>query len=540
MKESYPTRREASAEIYEQSDKYIALQTLIDAGILKKVSDLELYHGRAGDGKPWHVEASFNNSGNATGNRNINQKPALNTSYQNVAVDFANARARKKGGQAEVHRIVSGDPDATIVDLSAHVSFEDNERAVQMMRATLPGNPLRWAPLSFKDRHALDNVKPKDLINPEHGVMYDDDIEGIAKKTGLSEELVLKIGSAINTKALLQDPTLIRKLTELYGDDVDTVRTTDIKGIPHYMHFSHEFMANWFRSNHIIGYKQSVNSATLGGRTIDNYILFDLENVNTERTAEQIKRNRDRLFGQIALATTEIGERLSYSSIGNLNDMLVNPYSKPADIVEAAKKTPGYEELFEADAGNWEKYSVAEHTETTLTVFEKNYADILPASVLPIMRTALLVHDIGKGEAAANHEKGRQEEYNYIFARRFMRLNGIDNDTAKFIAAMNGEAKKLVGRATIDGDKGAHAKAISYCKGMLKDYLGDEYTTDNNIEGLYVLIQILQTCDSAAYGTMSTTRSSRNIYYRNSGAFDDSFEEYHGLTGNRARFKPRR
>ena len=535
MKESYPTRRETAAEQIEQSPRYEALQTLAETGVLKKLSDLELYHGRAGDGKPWRVLPDFDNSGNKTGNMNINKKPALNTGTKEVATEFANARSFWDGGTAEVHRIVSRDPDAAIIDAEIKLSREDEQRVADVMLATMPGSPLRWVPLRYEDRHALDNVDMKDFIS-NGAAMYDTDIKRISEKTGLREDLVLRIGSAINTRIVLTNPGGLQKLARLYGENNNIVCHVDSKNVKHNIPISHEFMANWFRENHIVGCKENVRSGTLQGKLIDNYLLYDLEKINAQPVLEKARDYRAKRLGKMSMAAMKSVEKIKNAPQSWLREMLVDPYSSPRDLIDAAKQTKGFKELFEMDDGNWEHYTIEQHTETVLTIFENNYADVLPASVLPFIRTALLVHDIGKGVAAANHDKANQDKYNYVYARKFMQDNGIDNATARFITAITGDVKELVLKATLEGDKQAGSESIDRCKEILKDYLGDENTNDEIAFGLLSLIQVLQTCDSAAYSSMAYTRSKTNSYYRNYGTFNNSFNPFHGLTGNRARF----
>ena len=89
-----------------------------------------------------------------------------------------------------------------------------------------------------------------------------------------------------------------------------------------------------------------------------------------------------------------------------------NLYIKPREIIELAKQTQGFRDVFESDAGNWEGFKLSEHTETVLRLFDDNYADIMPASTLPIIRLALLVHDIGKPEAIKMGDKANQKQYN--------------------------------------------------------------------------------------------------------------------------------
>ena len=61
-----------------------------------------------------------------------------------------------------------------------------------------------------------------------------------------------------------------------------------------------------------------------------------------------------------------------------------NYYASPKEIIEEAKKVRGFETLFDTDAGNWEKFTLEEHTETVLRMFDETYADVLPAKLLPI------------------------------------------------------------------------------------------------------------------------------------------------------------
>ena len=125
--EGYPSRREAMADKIEQGEKYQAMQALLELGICRKVSDLELYHGRAGDGKRWRVEPGYDNAGNNTGNYNINKIPALNTGGYDVAKEFSEARALYRGGNSEIHQIVSSDPDAMVI-ASGLPDFDESDR----------------------------------------------------------------------------------------------------------------------------------------------------------------------------------------------------------------------------------------------------------------------------------------------------------------------------------------------------------------------------------------------------------------------------
>ena len=67
MSEKLSYRRETAAAQFEQTDKYRAMQYLGQVGVIKKVNQLNLFHGRAGDGNDsWKVDPRFNNAGNNT------------------------------------------------------------------------------------------------------------------------------------------------------------------------------------------------------------------------------------------------------------------------------------------------------------------------------------------------------------------------------------------------------------------------------------------------------------------------------------------
>jgi hypothetical protein len=176
-----------------------------------------------------------------------------------------------------------------------------------------------------------------------------------------------------------------------------------------------------------------------------------------------------------------------------------------------------------------------------LQFFDDNYADSIPAAMLPIMRMALLTHDIGKSRAVKLGDKKNQEHYNIADARRFMRMNGVNKDTANLIIAMIGQGKDYVFNYIMYKNQSSAEQLNRFCENTIQSYLGISPTDRESVKGFRNMLKIIQTCDSAAYTTMSTTRKANGIRYWNSGgrkgSFNASFEPYHGFTGRRARFK---
>lgn len=535
MSEKLSYRRETAAAQFEQTDKYRAMQYLGQVGVIKKVNQLNLFHGRAGDGNDsWKVDPRFNNAGNNTGNNNINKRPALNTSDYNTASQYSIARSSRHSSFAEVHHIMSDDPDAVIIDSDSfsRLSYEQKENINNAITLTLP-SITDGAPLDFKDRHALDHLRPRDFTN-DYGLMFDNDIKDLSMRLMLKSSTVKQVGAAINTNRLLRNGHL-KQLCDAFMDNKSAVTVDAGHQGKYSAPISQEYLANWFRENHIVGYKAKVSSATLNWQTVDNYLLFDLEKVNTDKELERKAKERNRRFGKIAVTASR--NKLKNEQGSLVEYLSDNPYIKPEEILQLAKLTPGYKEIFESDAGNWEKYTLEEHTETVLRLFDKNYADALPASVLPTMRLALLVHDIGKPEAVKKHNKSNQEKYNVAFAEHFLRQNNVDEPTIELITTMVGKGMEWTRRWMLKREQGTGQQFYAFCQETMKRYLGTEQVDPKTVIGFRNMLEVLQTCDSAAYTTMAVTRTNGAIYYRNHPSFNDSFESFQGLTGQRARIK---
>lgn len=535
--EKLPSRREADKSNYEQTEKYQAMEKLTEMGMLMRMSDLELYHGRAGNGQPWRVESGFDNAGNNTGNWNINKTPALSTAKRrSIASEFAMKRARGRGLNPEVYEIVSDDPDARIINLK--FNYDDLGTMEQVdftraMRRSLPG-VMEAVPVDFSERETLNRISPRDFVaNRRDGLYYAEEIRENAERLQLSNKFAQSITSVMNTRYLLGAyPGMTRTLVSAYMDNLDNINITE-NGTKKELPISREYLANWFRSNHIVGCEMPVRSATLG-KTIDNYLLFDLEKVNTSAEEERKAKLRDKRLGQIAMTLMKNEQKTTERNelIASLED---NLYIKPEKIVSLAEKTPGYREIFEADAGNWEGYRLAEHTETVLRLFDDNYADKMPASTLPIMRMALLVHDVGKPVAVKNHKKEYQAAYNQVYAEDFMRKNGVDEKNQKLILAMIGEGSMYAKWWGVEHER-VDKEFYDFCERTMQEYLGVKHVDRHTATGFRDMLMVFQTCDSAAYTTMAVTRNrDTGVRYRNYGSFNKSFEDYHGLTGNRVK-----
>lgn len=544
MDEKLTIRREANKESYENSEKYQAIKTLQDSGFLIPMDKLDLYHGRSrgqDEQSSWRVQPDFDNAGDNTGNRNTNGIPALNTSLgQSVASSYAKHRAYSGNGTPEVYQIASYDQDASIIDSRFDFQSLDWDTQQQFLSAidkTLP-NITAGAPIPFEYRDVAKNLSIDDFITSnKEGLIYSEDLSKNASTFNIDKKLNRTICAAKNTRTLLHDyPIFFHDLLDAYMGNEDFIFVDDsIDNNSHELPISREYLSNWFREIHAIGIKRRFRSPNIL-QVFDNYQLFDLEKVNTNAEIDKSHRQTMRRLGKIALAAEKL------QSSGNLADALNNNlYIQPQEIIALAKQTPGADKLFEADAGNWEKFTLEEHTETVLRIFDDNFADIMPASTLPIMRLALLVHDIGKSKAAAKNDKKNQARYNTLYATEFMRQNNIEPANRKLILAIIGQGLKYASHYMIDRSSGDEEEKFNqFCEDTMKNYLQTDEVDQETVIGFRNMLEVIQTCDSAAYTTMAVTRSARDgIVYRNYGSFNSSFDPYHGISGKRARFKER-
>ncbi|MCL1929579.1 hypothetical protein FWF93_00275 [Candidatus Saccharibacteria bacterium] len=527
------TRQEHSRNI-EDAEKYEAVEYLKQVGLFISLDSLDLHHGRVADtaGEDWKVDESFQNGGNDTNNANVNKIPALSTDSREIAEEFAAARAWGSK-QPEIHKIVSEDPDAMVIDGTFNLGNRSDEEKKQIREALnkLSIDLTEGSPLDFEHRDILTTFTPEDFRAPDGTYTKISDLPVISQKLGVDEKTVKQVAGSLNARlTLTHDPERIIK------NFIDNEDTYSLGNGSDELPINQEYVANWLRNTHIVGVKRSVRSATIG-KDIEPVFLFDLEKVNTEK---EVAHRRDiffRRYGRIARRMAD-GLEIRTEAESPFIDYLSNSlYATPKQLVDEAKKVGAYKETYEADAGNWEKFSLSEHTETVLRVFDKNYADRLPANLLPVMRLALLTHDLGKPEAVSKGEKHNQHAYNAREADNFMKSVDVNENLRKLIVGVIGESQKLTTYAFIQGDVGARKELLSFCHNLLTEY-GAENVTKEDVQGLANMCLIVQTCDSAAYTDMAITRSEKlQVHHRNSPSFNGSFHPPVSITRQDVRLK---
>lgn len=554
MSEGLQTRREVTIETQNTPESLKPVEQLQRVGLLTTLQEANLYHGRNGNGEYWKV-IELDNSGNNTGNHNVNKIPGLNTGTYDVANDFAQTRTnranrRKAPGDRlddpEVHHIISHDPDASVINYQtfdwSRLSPEEYAKTKKAIRETLP-SVFEGSPVSFQYKEQAQRLRLADFKKDHRygGLITKDMVSRYARENNIPVELSRQICGSINARTFLgQHPTnMMFKVMDAFMHNSSELTASYKKGDSQRFPINREYVATWLQNIHAVGARMAAWSATIG-RDIYTNILFDQEHINAETEIEKQRRERDRRLGRLVVSRYNgIGDWPQPGKTNRVSETLNNLYTSPEEIVRAAKEVPGYKKLFEADAGNWERFSLEEHTETVLRFFDYNYADTIPAKILPIMRLGLLVHDIGKSEAAARGEKRMQGKYNMPAADLFMRQIGVDDRNRELVLNLIGPGKEMVAKYELGGRPfNQVAGMIQFCAGVFEQYTGQK-ATENDAIGIYDLCLMMQTCDSAAYTTMALTRSKENpdVYYRNFGSFDNSFDKAQGLTHRKGRFK---
>jgi len=428
--------------------------------------------------------------------------------------------------RAEVHEIVTADTDATVLDFSFDVAnLDDEARAKYRQALKVLAIPItEGSPVSFNDR---DKVQPfATAINKlkKHLVLSSDASE-LAAEAGIEERVALQLASAYNSRQIARTKPsyLVSQLIEHSADII--ADSIEVDGKREELPINLEYVERFLRESHIVGVKQKISSATLG-KDITSVSFFDLEKTITAKGLEVERQATRQRLGEMA---TAFSKAAGYEAQPDqpLLKLLEDVHAKPRKLVEAAKMVDGYDTIFEGDAGNWEGFTLAEHTETVLRNFDESFAENLPVELLAPMRLAILAHDVGKPIAAAHGEKHKQKEYNVSQADDFLGKLGVDDRMRGLLLAVIGDGEELAFQIEV---RGAGEPAASTMKALatktLEQFYGSEEVSDEQIEGFSEMCKMLQVCDGGAYTSMAVTnRSGGKGRHRNAPSFNDSFAQ---------------
>jgi len=148
-----------------------------------------------------------------------------------------------------------------------------------------------------------------------------------------------------------------------------------------------------------------------------------------------------------------------------------------------------YNDLYKADIGVFEGYTLKEHTLMVMNQFEKYYGDKkLPASIgRDFFRLLLALHDIGKPDAIKSGDKNRQHEFTIKITRPIFDGLGFNkNDWQLFKTIIN---EDYLGAFTRDGNIDTAIKKITTA--------GKE--TNLSLKDFFTILEIYYKVDAGSY-----------------------------------------
>lgn len=514
----------------EDAERLKSVNMLINLGVLTRLLDMELYHGRAArPGERWRIDPEFTNGGNDSGNWNINMRPTLYTGTQDVACRFAKKRVlRRPSSKAEVHKVASLDMDAVVLrwldsDFSAAEMRQYHDAMI-----TLAPNIIKHAEFPF-------GTSQSDI---ESALREVQDILGGAKVRLISDdeclgmsELARRLVARCNTKMfVVESPYWLHTVVNKYLEAEHTIKDKDSGRL---YQIDHSFIVQLAQSMHLVGSEQPIYSGTLNEDVLI-VSFFDLYSVDSEHGAQHDRQRIDDIFSEFSQT---VGDQLG-SIKDPLRSVIMNPHTTPEAIMEVVGNiSDGYwGQVFSEDAGNWEKYTLGEHTETVLRNLENNFANDLPVGALAFARLALIVHDIGKSKAAAVRRKHIQSVYNKQYSQKFLQEVGVGEEFGQFIVHMIIDGMELAERYLVSKEPDAREELRRLADRQISASFVDMY---NGIEAYWLIAYILQTCDGGAYTKRARTRRAigidgADVLIQNAGSFDNSFRKLpNDMTGQR-------
>lgn len=453
---------------------------------------------------------------------------------RNVAHDrFADREARKIIWQevasqytAKVHEIASSDADATIVNTDfafSKLTADQTQEYFTAMSALMP-KVSAGAPASFNERAAMASTY-KELLEgfnakyEKEGLsarVTREEIDNMVADTGASSELVSRMAGVINARSYLLGG--ITRAANMYvQSNAEFVKDNKAEGDAP---LSLEFIGSFMRNAHIVGMSSEISSATLN-KDINVISFFDLHKVDA---SERYDAKRSELADSMQPIAHALEGAFEVSTdTPKILKLLENPYAKPQAIIAEAREVGEFAKEFDADAGNWEGYTLGEHTETVLRNFDENYADKLPVGLLAPIRLALVAHDIGKPASFRANKRYLQKGYNAKIAGEFFDEISLDDKAQDFLQALIGDGMALTHNVLVRNDAGSLEQLRAQGRGALGKLTGAE-VTDAMVDGYLEICEALFVCDGGAYTTMAVTRNPKLGYYRNAGSFDASFK----------------
>lgn len=492
VEKAQPARVIASPEV---------VQALVTAKAVMPLDSLEhIYHGRAGtDAEEWGVDPFFV----STNLWNVYENVFYATASRQDAQDFANARSREIQQPPHLVELVPTKPNLGIITRNV---------PVDLGRKLLVGFSTGSPPSSRLEETALLTVVDNLVQVSSQGVSPcgDSTIKELAETTLPDGQDPKEWAGAIrryclvyNSYWMIASGHLMQAANVMLGHSVQTVKfkqqDTD-EFIDQKVTFSKEYIQEVYRRAGIIGVQKTLNSATIGRQIKDTIVIWDTSGLQ-EADKQEARTERERMELQHLgnFLSEFINPAVEAGQFSQLRNAITDPYTNPRQIIEQALQYPDLANLLQKPSGVWEGYTVAEHTEAVLQMFERYYADNIPVEFVGFLKTALFLHDIGKGVAAEKDRLDEQAQFNRHYAGYILDRMNFSDDAKNVILQMIGPGAKHFSNIYRYGISNKDLIALDK---MLSQVMRDDDGKDS-FGILRQLHQILYVCDVGAYTSLA-------------------------------------
>ncbi len=514
---------------------------LVELGVAEYAKNM--YHGRAGNGEEWKVDPSYDNTKN--GNFNINKQSGLYVGDQRLATFYANYEESSNPDlTAEVHKIVSYDDNAIILDLTfeyATLTDEQRQEFRQAMKVLGNFGISQANPIKYEYKDAVEPVKQKIeqcKIKNHFSLLNVNDIKGITSelKNGdilkqvfgnqinKLEKFVLDSVGALNTKITFERvPSLLKRVFYAYQDGETEYQfedpiTNEKTNIP----INHDYISAWCAENGIIGTRYETTQSRIG-IPFQACHIFDLKKIMTEKQYGTMLSNMFQNYG-------EITNTLANLFGGNREIEKLFAIGNSEEILAFIKQDQRCKELFEKSAHVWQGWNVGQHTQAVLNFFDDYYQIDVDERLRPFIKLCLLTHDIGKGNLDKNLYrdfidcKTIETQLNLQSAPAVFDALQLAPEYRKLINFVIADSQSFTSNIVLEnGDRKAlYTQLKDACQVAYVNAFGKN-PTNEEVNALRHICVILQECDSGAYTRYATIRESGKSVDGGDDNFTNSF-----------------
>ena len=541
-----------------------AIDELRRLGVLIPFDDnLKLYHGRATkeDEGEWKVETNYKKS-DIDLHFNVYSVPMFSVAAVEIASSYAIARTGKanenyvekamlsgeikkndnnvyKPFHPRVHRIISKYPNVNIINQElGNIPPKGKKIYYAALKKLADISPTSVVPVDFKDRedaalickilNATKQKMSKDLVG-----VIEDEMVAVAKavfekQTGHTpnEKLFDDLVCVINTfNFLSHNPMDILNLYIANKTDVEFKDGRKKKKCP----ISQQAIRCYLDENNIIGSKCSISSNVILSKNneFDVYFLYFLEKnkFNTETALLSERAEAHSMYFRIVARMKNLEFEIAKKLFDD-NSVEILDKNDEVEFMKSMRSIGKMDEYMKAKAGVWEGYTVGEHTEAVLRIYNKYFADEMPENMQKIMRLAIFIHDLEKGIAGKDaspevKQKERKEALSNLYANL-----GVSEYIARIAEFIAIDSQKFTTEYYIHKDNEVMYDFNHDCGNIISWSLNVSSQKPLR-DAILRCCVIMQTCDSASYtskwGIIRDEKT--DTYYRGGNdKWNESFE----------------